>query len=144
MKHKRLLPIALTVCMVVMLALTALTQAWAAPVITDLWIGDSSAITALGTVSGTGATAGTAVVSLDDSYNPVITLTDFVYSGAGHNGAAICYGGTRPLTIVLVGDSSVTQTASEAPAYSYAPIFFGRLDRKSGKQSSAFPEQFEE
>ena len=119
MKHKRLLPIALTVCMVVMLALTALTQAWAAPVITDLWIGDSSAITALGTVSGTGATAGTAVVSLDDSYNPVITLTDFVYSGAGHNGAAICYGGTRPLTIVLVGDSSVTQTASEAPAYSY-------------------------
>lgn len=44
----------------------------------DLWIGDSQEVTATGVVEGTGATSGTATVSVDDNNNIVVTLEDFV------------------------------------------------------------------
>ena len=59
-------------------------------------------------VSGGG---GTATLAYDDNDNPVLTLNNYTYSGTGHSGAAIYYVYSSPLTIVLVGNNSVTHEA---------------------------------
>ncbi len=63
------------------------------------------------TVSGTGG--GSAVYSEDEQGNRFLTLTDYVYEGPGYSywgeGGGIDYRGGGTLTILLVGNSSITK-----------------------------------
>lgn len=82
-----------------------------------LWIGDSQEVTATGVVEGTGATSGTATVSVDDNNNIVVTLDSFVYSGSGrttdgYSKSAITYTGTSGLVVNLVGSNWIAQTGN--------------------------------
>ena len=56
--------------------------------------------------------SGTATLTYENG-NPVLTLNDYTYSGAGHNidHAAIYYSDFAPLTIRLAGTSSVTHVS---------------------------------
>lgn len=67
------------------------------------------------TVSG--ANGGTAVLSYDNEGCPVLTLTNYSYSGDGMevhsiSRAAIYYTGSTPLTIKLTGENSIAETPS--------------------------------
>ena len=55
--------------------------------------------------------SGTATLTIE-SGNPVLTLDNYTYSGPGYDEAAIQYYGDAPLTIRLVGSSSVTHESS--------------------------------
>ncbi|MDO4798551.1 MAG: hypothetical protein Q4A01_11110 [Coriobacteriales bacterium] len=59
---------------------------------------------------------GTATLTYDGSSNPVLTLNNYTYSGTGHSNAAIRYDGSLPLTIVPVGNNSVTHAADSGDA----------------------------
>ena len=89
---------------------------YAYPALSGLWVGDSDEVTEAGVVSGTGA-AGTATVSQEGDYT-VLTLDNFLYSGAGHNdnnniaptAATIYYSNTAPLIIRLIGTNELEHT----------------------------------
>ena len=57
--------------------------------------------------------SGTATLTYENG-NPVLTLDNFTYSGKGHDGAAIGYSDAAPLTIRLVGTSSVTHESDNS------------------------------
>ena len=50
-------------------------------------------------------------MTYDGDGKPVLTLNNYTYSGTGHLNAAIYYDSLSPLTIVLVGNNSVTHVA---------------------------------
>ena len=83
--------------------------------LSGLRVGDSEEVKAPGEITGTGASAGKASLSFNDSGDPVLTLTDFVYEGEGHENlynssyGAVYYDGTKPLTVELVGTNKLTQ-----------------------------------
>ena len=91
--------------------LTMTTGAWADATIAKLWVGNSEEVTSEGTISGTGATEGTASVAIENG-SMVITLNNFKFSGCGHNDSGIYYqsnvNGNTPLIIKLEGDNEIT------------------------------------
>ena len=91
----------------------------------SLWVGGVELGPERQTV--TDGNGGTAALSCDDGGNPVLTLTDYVYEGAGYTDN---YGGMNsiyfsekignaftPLTVVLNGENRVTNTGGEKDSY---------------------------
>ncbi len=79
----------------------------------DLWVGGVDVVAAeRQTVFD--ENGGSAALTYDAEGRPVLTLTDYTYSGEGSYGAAICYYYSEPLTIVLSGENSVEQTGGSS------------------------------
>ena len=93
------------------LLLTAVTGAWADATIAKLWVGNSEEVTSEGTITGTGATEGTASVAIENG-SMVLTLNNFKFTGCGHNDSGIYYqsntNGNTPLIIKIEGDNEIT------------------------------------
>ena len=93
------------------LLLTAVTGAWADATIAKLWVGNSEEVTSEGTITGTGATEGTASVAIENG-SMVLTLNNFKFNGCGYNDSGIYYqsnaNGNTPLIIKIEGDNEIT------------------------------------
>ena len=93
------------------LLLTAVTGAWADATIAKLWVGNSEEVTSEGTITGTGATEGTASVAIENG-SMVLTLNNFKFIGCGYNDSGIYYqsnaNGNTPLIIKIEGDNEIT------------------------------------
>ncbi len=96
-----------------------LPEDYPAPYMGSIYVGNSRA-TALGEISGTGATSGTVTLSQEGDYN-VLTFNNFVYEGRGNTytisggsfySAPISYYGTSPMIIRLIGENRITHTDS--------------------------------
>ncbi len=111
---KKILGIILSLVIVLGLMPGMSLTAKADATLSNLWIGESGEITSEGVVNGTGGT-GTASVAVDGN-DIVITLTDFVYSGAGNSRdnflSGITYTGNYNLRVKLVGNNTITQTGN--------------------------------
>ncbi|MBQ3534329.1 MAG: InlB B-repeat-containing protein, partial [Clostridia bacterium] len=105
----------------------------------DLWVGGEQFTSVKLTISGTTGTA---------TYDPgtnTLTLNNYTYEGAGHtwnepygNGyfmkfsAAICYGGTDPIRLVLNGESTVVHTGTSDKADSCGIYTNGSIEILDG------------
>lgn len=93
------------------LLMVAVTGAWADATIAKLWVGNSEEVTSEGTITGTGATEGTASVAIENG-SMVLTLNNFKFTGCGYNDSGIYYqsntNGNTPLIIKLEGDNEIT------------------------------------
>ena len=93
------------------LLMAAVTGAWADATIAKLWVGNSEEVTSEGTITGTGATEGTASVAIENG-SMVLTLNNFKFNGCGHNDSGIYYqsnaNGNTPLIIKIEGDNEIT------------------------------------
>lgn len=96
-----------------------LPEDYPAPNMGSIYVGNSRA-TALGEISGTGATSGTVTLSQEGDYN-VLTFNNFVLEGRGNSytisggsfyTAPISYYGTSPMIIRLIGENRITHTDS--------------------------------
>ena len=77
----------------------------------DLWVGDTQ-VTSLNAAN----VFGDGTVSYDAKEN-ALTLKDYTYESAGYNDAAIYYGGSGTLELVLVNDSTVTHVGNSNLSY---------------------------
>ena len=102
------------------LLLTAVTGAWADATIAKLWVGNSEEVTSEGTITGTGATEGTASVAIENG-SMVLTLNNFKFNGCGYNDSGIYYqsnaNGNTPLIIKIEGDNEITLPGAEKSLY---------------------------
>ena len=93
------------------LLMTVVTGAWADATIAKLWVGNSEEVTSEGTITGTGATEGTASVAIENG-SMVLTLNNFKFIGCGYNDSGIYYqsnaNGNTPLIIKIEGDNEIT------------------------------------
>ena len=109
------------------LLLTAVTGAWADATIAKLWVGNSEEVTSEGTITGTGATEGTASVAIENG-SMVLTLNDFKFNGCGYNDSGIYYqsnaNGNTPLIIKIEGDNEIT-LPGDADKSLYGFFLFG-------------------
>lgn len=113
---KRILAVFLCLCLICMGGVPG--SARADTVI--LYVGGTALVQDGSSVTGG---SGTATLTYEDG-NPVLTLNNYTYSGQGSSVAAIYYySHTAPLTIRLVGNSSVTHEAGSGISESYG--FFG-------------------
>ena len=103
--------------------------------VSGLWVGDAE-VTSTGPVTGTGATSGSATVSIinagTDDETLVLELNEFNYVGEGHTygegssfvtTASICYTGGLPLKINLIGENTVGQPDMSTGGYSSSGIY---------------------
>ena len=104
------------------LLMTAVTGAWADATIAKLWVGNSEEVKSEGTITGTGATEGTASVAIENG-SMVLTLNDFKFNGCGHNDSGIYYqsdaNGNTPLIIKIEGDNEITLPGAEKSLYGF-------------------------
>lgn len=104
------------------LLLTAVSGAWADATIAKLWVGNSEEVTSEGTITGTGATEGTASVAIENG-SMVLTLNNFKFIGCGHNDSGIYYqsntNGNTPLIIKIEGDNEITLPGADKSLYGF-------------------------
>ena len=104
------------------LLMVAVTGAWAQTTIAKLWVGNSEEVTSEGTITGTGATEGTASVAIENG-SMVLTLNNFKFIGCGHNDSGIYYqsdaNGNTPLIIKIEGDNEITLPGAEKSLYGF-------------------------
>lgn len=104
------------------LLLTAVTGAWADATIAKLWVGNSEEVTSEGTITGTGATEGTASVAIENG-SMVLTLNNFKFNGCGYNDSGIYYqsntNGNTPLIIKIEGDNEITLPGADKSLYGF-------------------------
>ncbi len=82
-------------------------------------------------MDGSSVTGGSGTATLTyENGNPVLTLDNYTYNGAGYGDAAIYYDGRAPLTIRLVGTSSVTHKHDNS-SFSYGPNSYGFYSQKA-------------
>ena len=117
---KRILAVFLCLCLICMGGVPG--SARADTVI--LYVGGTALVQDGSSVTGG---SGTATLTYEDG-NPVLTLNNYTYSGQGSSDTAIYYySHTAPLTIRLVGNSSVTHVAGSGFSESYG--FWGLCHR---------------
>ena len=104
------------------LLMAAVTGAWADATIAKLWVGNSEEVTSEGTITGTGATEGTASVAIENG-SMVLTLNNFKFIGCGHNDSGIYYqsdaNGNTPLIIKIEGNNEITLPGADKSLYGF-------------------------
>ena len=87
-----------------------------------MWIGGQQFTAEKLEITGGSGTA--AFTPAEDGSPATLTLNNYTYTGAGYNYVlgeynAICYTGSEPLTLVLLGESVVTHQVTSHATYSY-------------------------